>query len=436
MLRTRLELTLLEGLILAVILMGPWVRPAIGQSTPTARTQEAATMGVGEPTTREAVERIAEKAAEKAVEEAAQKAAEKTVEKVTERVAEKAAEKVAEMAAEKAMERAAEEKEAKAELTSRRPAEWFGPTEVKFLVFVVDIDDIDAADQNFAANVYLRLRWLDYRLATQGALSRQIPLEDVWNPRVLLANRQGLVSKSLPDVVQVDADGTVTYHQRYTGRLSQPLRLSDFPMDTHSFTVQFAAAGYTADELAFAPDTLQRASVLIEGGSMAEELSLPDWKVLRYEVSASPYNPIAGLRTAGFAFMFEARRYVAYYMWQVVLPLAVVVVMSWAAFWVDTEYVGVRVGVATSSILTLIAHRFVLASLLPRLPYMTRMDYFTVGSTLLVLIALITVLWTSVLGKHGLKDQCRMVDGVARVGFPVVFLLLLGWFLSGLWYAN
>lgn len=42
--------------------------------------------------------------------------------------------------------------------------------------------------------------------------------------------------------------------------------------------------------------------------------------------------------------------------------------------------------VATASVLTLIAQRFVLASLLPRLPYMTRLDFFTVGSTILVLL--------------------------------------------------
>ncbi len=429
-----------DKIFMAIVLVGllPWMAGSLfAQDTAEeAATQEAATMAAEEAATQDAIEKVAEKAAEKAVEKAAEKAAEKTVEMVVERVAEKAAEKVAEKAAEKAMEKAAERKEAKAELTSKRPAEWSGPTKVKFLIFVVDIDEIDDAAQNFAANVYLQLRWQDYRLSAPGAGPRQMPLKDVWNPRVLLANRQGLVSKSLPDVVHVDANGTVTYRQRYTGRLSQPLRLSEFPMDTHFYTIQFVAAGYSADELEFSADILRRQDLVIKGGSMATELSLPDWKVLGYTASVSPYNPVAGLNAAGFAFKFEARRYVAYYLWQVVLPLAVVVIMSWAAFWVDTEHVGVRVGVATSSILTLIAHRFVLASLLPRLPYMTRMDYFTVGSTLLVLFALITVLWTSVLGKRGLKDRARIVDHWARMGFPLAFLLLSGWFLLGLWPAK
>ena len=172
------------------------------------------------------------------------------------------------------------------------------------------------------------------------------------------------------------------------------------------------------------PDNLKS----LEGGAIADELSLPDWRILGYEILPLAYTPIEFIRTAGFAFRFKAERYVAYYLWQVVLPLAVVVVMSWAAFWVGRENVGVRIGVATSSILTLIAHRFVLASLLPRLPYMTRMDYFTVGSTLLVFMALLVVVVTAFLSTRGRDRPARRVDILARVAFPGAFVWLLVWF--------
>jgi hypothetical protein len=344
----------------------------------------------------------------------------------------KAVEQAAQKAAEKAAAKAEEKEAAKAELTSTRPVGWLGPTEVKFFIFVVDVDAINDAEQNFATNVYIRLSWKDYRLANPGSQSRQMPLNDVWNPRIVLVNQQGLVPKSLPEVVQVEPDGTVTYHQRYTGRLSQPLKLSEFPMDKHSFTIQFAAAGYKADELNFVEDTLQRDSFTYKGGEIAKQFSVPDWKILGFSTSALPYSPVAGIRSAGFSLAFEARRYVAYYIWQVVLPLTVIVIMSWSAFWLDETQVGARIGVATSAILTLIAYRFVLASLLPRLPYMTRMDYLTVGSTLLVLLALIIVLWTSLTEHRGHKRMSHIIDICARFGFPLIFLGLLGWFLYGI----
>ena len=236
---------------------------------------------------------------------------------------EKAVEKAVEKAAEKVVKKAAEEAAEKAELTAKRPDEWRGPTKVHFVVFVIDVDDIDDANQSFTTNIYLRLRWKDKRLANPGGSTRQVPLEEIWNPRVILANQQGRVSKALPDVVQVEPDGTVIYHQRYTGIMSQPLDLSRFPMDTHRFTTHFVATGYTDDQLEFLPDTVGS----VHGGSMADNLSLPDWKVVSHQALVLPYIPIEEIHAAGFEFRFEAESYVTYYIWQVILPLAVVVVM-------------------------------------------------------------------------------------------------------------
>ena len=252
----------------------------------------------------------------------------------------------------------------------------------------------------------------------------------IWSPQVILANQQGRIALSLPEIAQVDPDGTVTYRQRYSGMLSQPLQLANFPMDSHSFTIHFTSAAYSAEELEFVVGE----SIYDKkptGGAMADQLSLQDWKVTGYEALTLPYQPIREVNAAGFAFRFEAERYVEYYFWQVLLPLSVVVLMSWSGFWIQRSQVGVRIGVATSSILTLIAQRFVLASLLPRLPYMTRLDYFTVGSTLLVFLALIGVVTTSYLGAINREPMARRLDLWARGMFPAAFLLLLGWFVSG-----
>ncbi|MEO6202751.1 MAG: hypothetical protein ABIU05_17050 [Nitrospirales bacterium] len=68
---------------------------------------------------------------------------------------------------------------------------------------------------------------------------------------------------------------------------------------------------------------------------------------------------------------------------------------------------------------------------LPRLPYMTRLDYFTVGSTLRVLLALITVIVTGYLAAHRQERYARRIDLLARGAFPGAFLLLLLWFMLG-----
>ena len=262
--------------------------------------------------TQEIVEQAAEKAAEKAVENAVGKAAEQTMAEVVEKAADRAVEKAAQDAAEKE------------ELKARRPDEWKGPTKVYFIVFVLDVDAIDDANQSFMTNVYVKLRWKDRRLANPQGSTRQVRMEEVWNPQMILANQQGLLSRSLPEVVQVDPDGTVTYRQRYSGMLSQPLQLANFPMDRHTFTIHFASTTYSAKELEFVPD-VSKYDAKLSGGSIADKLSVPDWKLLGYEALALPYQPIREVNAAGFALRFEAERYVKYYFWQVLLPLSVVV---------------------------------------------------------------------------------------------------------------
>ena len=103
--------------------------------------------------------------------------------------------------------------------------------------------------------------------------------------------------------------------------------------------------------------------------------------------------------------------------------------MASAAFWFRREDVGVRIGIATSSVLTMIANRFVLSSLLPRLPYMTRMDYLSIGSMLLVFIALFLVVTTVFLETRNKDEWTRKLDQWSRASIPTAFALLLGWFL-------
>ena len=135
-----------------------------------------------------------------------------------------------------------------------RPGPADEPTRVDYGVYVVDVGNIDGANQNFTASVALALRWKDPRLASETGEHRRIDLEDVWHPRVMILNQQG-VEETLPRVVEIEPDGTVSYVQRYWGQFSNPLRLDDFPFDHHEFEIRVLALGYTPEEINLSPIT-------------------------------------------------------------------------------------------------------------------------------------------------------------------------------------
>ena len=357
------------------------------------------------------------------------RATEKAIEKATEKAIEKATEKVTEAKIEKAIEKAVEKAAEKPLAQEERPEKWKGPTKVNFFIFVIDIDKIDGSAQRFSANFHINLSWKDKRMAKKTDSIRIIPLEKIWSPRIVLINQGGTVWESLPKVVDVTPDGTVTYRQRYVGSLSQPLMLSKFPMDEHRFTIQLAGSGHGTDALEFIPH-VEHGFI---GGSISEKLSLSDWEIVNFEASQSPYEPVAGISVPGFAFEFTAKRHFLYYLWQIILPLSLIVMMSLAVLWIDRGNTGTQIGLATSAMLALITYRFILARLLPVLPYMTRMDYFTLGSTLLVFLTLIEVIVTATLSRGNNDRLVNNIDKFFRFAFPTFFFLMFGWFLSGLW---
>src|SRR5467141_132288 len=109
------------------------------------------------------------------------------------------------------------------------------PTQVSVDIFFVDINSIDSAQQTFTADIAVVLRWKDTRLAHTGSGVVHYPLDQVWNPRVVIVNETNSVNRRLPESVYVDADGTVLYRQRYVGAFAQPLRLHSFPSTNKLF---------------------------------------------------------------------------------------------------------------------------------------------------------------------------------------------------------
>ena len=127
---------------------------------------------------------------------------------------------------------------------------------------------------------------------------------------------------------------------------------------------------------------------------------------------------------ASFAFVFVAKRKLGFYIWKIILPLILIVMMSWIVFWINPEQFALQIGVSTTSMLTLIAYRFVMVELLPNISYLTRIDYFIIGSTLLVFLALIQAVVTAVLAESKKNTQAKRIDYWCRGIFPLLFVTM------------
>jgi hypothetical protein len=307
--------------------------------------------------------------------------------------------------------------EIKRGLQITRPSKSGGPTKVAIEMFLIDIDNVDTANQNFDVNLYYRLTWNDHRLTGQYLEKVRKPLADVWHPRFQFVNQQRLWS-TFDETVDVYPDGKVVYQQRNWGSFSQPLDLKDFPFDTQKFNIIVSATGYDNDEVVFySPEGSE--------SGIASRFSVADWNITDWHLGAMPLPTRKDSDHTGYGMTITASRESGYFVIQMIVPLIFIVLMSWAVFWIDPQQFGTQTSVSATAMLTLIAFRFTAGVTLPRFDYLTRMDYFILASTILVFGSFLEVVISSGLARSNKLAAAKMLDRASRVIFPAAFLYFI-----------
>jgi hypothetical protein len=300
------------------------------------------------------------------------------------------------------------------------------PVRIEVGIYLVDLISVDGSDQSFRADAVVHLLWKDPRLANATfEEARAVSIDDAWHPRIEVVNRRS-IDATLNEELTVAPDGTVSYSQRYLGTFSSPMNLRQFPLDRQRFFIH-VVVGHAGDRRVDVV-TPQDPRVLV---GRNEELSISDWRIGEARLEERPLRLSPNVEIAGIAMVMEGARELRYYIVQVILPLMMIVTMAWTVFWVDPAVVPTRVGTVVTTMLTLIAYRFALSSLVPRLPYLTRLDWFMLGSSSLILGTLLAMAASAYNTSKGNDATVQRIDRFGRVGFAVTALLIwtLPWLL-------
>jgi len=298
-------------------------------------------------------------------------------------------------------------------------------TRLKIGFFLVDIKEIDDAEQTYTADIFFNLTWNDPRLS-KDTLGRSLEncsvnFEEVWHPQLIDMNRSK-GEKLLEKKVRIDREGNVNYKQRYVGELSSDLDFTDFPFDEQVLHFIMSVYGPDAEHIVFEADKNFTGS--------RKEFSIEGWdiKLLEAVIKSELIETQGADSDKSFAridFRLSADRDSEYYLLNIITPLCLIVLMAWAVFWIDPSAIGPQVGLSTATVFTLIAFRFSLGFRLPKVSYFTRIDKFVLFSTILVFIALGTAIATSKIASDGNVELAKRIEKWARVIYLVAFIIIL-----------
>ena len=251
------------------------------------------------------------------------------------------------------------------EITRTRPNADGPPTKVKFAIILLDLIDINETNETFDIDFIMAMQWQDERLSKHALGSSledcRIRLNSIWHPEILMFG-QGLTFHLDPEQdVDIDEHGVVGVKKRITGTFVSSLQLQYFPFDEQRLKIRVASSEYSSNDLMFILDkTIITKRENIESPAGWEILSnaheiLPDAKLEGFGSYARINQTISVKRLFGF------------WLWTLVVPLTLIVLMAWSVFWLDPHVFFPQITIGVTSVFKLIAFKLSLRDSLPQI---------------------------------------------------------------------
>jgi len=308
-----------------------------------------------------------------------------------------------------------------------------GPVVVSARFALRDINAIDDSEETFEFSGVSTLQWRDPRQAfdpAEAGVAEKIfqgsfqfnEISPGWFPQLVLVNESTLY-QTTGVLLRVLPDGTSTLLQTITAIAEGAFDMRRFPYDHQRLEAVFEILGVDRDEVALqvSADAAQIPTAAVH---------LPQWRikgatlaVVDRRAAYAGHSGIASSLVVSVAVQrlswFEQRL--------IVLPLIVVVLLSFSVFWMDRSSLGDRLNISFIGILSAVAYQIVTSDQLPRISYHTLMHTFLGVSFLTMCATVVINLRVGALDKRGEVARGDRVDQLCRWLFPIgYFGFLLG----------
>jgi hypothetical protein len=295
--------------------------------------------------------------------------------------------------------------------------------DIKIGLHIVNIAAIDEVNEQFQMDAYLFAQWTDPRLAyTQQGPSdrhRHYALGQIWVPQLEMINAATPRTR-FDTSIWVTPDGTVSYAERCKVTMSSKFELRRFPFDRQSLMILIHPFLVDGPHINFKlmEDSTWTASEFSSYSSLAQ------WQVTAVEPKIGEALTYGGFTMPEARFAITVQRRSSFYLWKVFLPLTLMVVLSWAVFWIEASDLDNQVQVAVTTILTVIAFAFAISATMPRLPYLTYIDAFFLECYIFVFLAVVELMTVHVTHRSELRRDIGLrIRKYSRWVIPAAFVV-------------
>jgi hypothetical protein len=298
------------------------------------------------------------------------------------------------------------------------------PVVASFRLLAINGIDDDAETVNLCGD--LTLVWKDTRQAfdpVEAGTREKVysgtfqfnEISPAWYPQVTLVNASGEYD-SRAVLLRVKPDGTCTLIESIEAVANVPLNMRRFPFDRQRLEAVFQLFGFDASEVLIQTEPLSA----YPGDTLT---NVPHWTLEAVETSTRTIRaPATGGNGVASTFVvsMDVKRQPLFMVRMVMIPLGLIVVLSWAVFWMDRSSLGDRMSVSFVGILTAVAYQITLGDILPQVSYVTLMNAFLNVSLLVMCGTVVINLVVGAADRRG-HERGDRIDRRCRWLFPLTY---------------
>ena len=309
------------------------------------------------------------------------------------------------------------------------------PLDVEVKLHVDEIPAISSTDDQFQLEGFLDVVWCDPRLAAdldageedrvyanEGAIDY---MKGIWNPQITFINEIGeTVGDDLN--LTIFENGRAEIQRRFKVTLASNFDVHSFPFDRQKLEAQIASFAWDA-----------RIIRLIDDGrnlTVSKAFGIPDWNVVGFSSKVIAYaDPDHGGDVFSMLKMqVDVARKSDYYLYKIFVPLGVLSFTSIFFLAVPISEIGDRISFVSGLLFTTLAYQLIIASSVPRVPYFTLGDSYTLFLFFFMVSEVFIAYGISLVDRFGGESKVLVnrVELICEVILPILFVLVNVYFYS------
>ena len=308
------------------------------------------------------------------------------------------------------------------------------PVVIDLRTFIYSIENINTLKQEMVCEFLLSANWYE-DFTHLPTINGELNWDKVWDPRLYFPNAiemRSALTKRIVFTDEIHMKGMVQWSYRVKGRFRCPFDISAFPFDDQVLSIYVSS--YWNDTV------VKFRQEMTIGNNISNALSnfadSGQWELQKYilsDVSSSKGNKINGkkfskeIREPLFQFHVHARRKYNYYLWNIASMVNMISILAFTSFSIDRSDIGKRLSVSLTLLLTVVAFKNFVSSILPKVSYLTLLDkYVLFNVAFIFLVSIENALVGTISGsfQQSLDSAFLLVSIVVYLLFQTIFLII------------